>query len=288
MMNYAPDPPDDGPTTATDTTTAREGRGTTPARPGGTPAVHAEDLTVTRGSRTVLRGLGFTVPRGQITGLLGPSGCGKSTLMRAIAGTQAKVTGTVDVLGRPAGHPALRTRIGYVTQAPSVFDDLTVRQNLDYFAAILDPGRAASDRRREAVTRAVADVDLTTHADALAGNLSGGQRSRVSLAVALLGAPELLVLDEPTVGLDPVLRRDLWTLFHSLAADRGATLLVSSHVMDEAERCHRLLLMREGTLLADDTPDALRTRTDAETVEEAFLHLVDEATAAARTKETTR
>ncbi|WP_159327315.1 ABC transporter ATP-binding protein [Streptomyces tendae] len=261
-----------------------EGHGDDPAP----PAVHAEELTVVRGSRTVLRGLGFTVPRGRITGLLGPSGCGKSTLMRAIAGTQAKVAGTLDVLGRPAGHPSLRTRIGYVTQAPSVFDDLTVRQNLAYFAEILAPGRAAADRRREDVTRVVADVDLTTHADALAGNLSGGQRSRVSLAVALLGAPELLVLDEPTVGLDPVLRRDLWALFHSITAERGATLLVSSHVMDEAERCHRLLLMREGEVLADDTPDALRTRTDSETVEEAFLHLVDEAKAAARTKETTR
>ncbi|MFD5655807.1 ABC transporter ATP-binding protein [Streptomyces sp. NPDC127039] len=278
MMNYLPEHSSRPP----------EGQGGAPAP----PAVHAEDLTVARGPRTVLRGLGFTVPRGRITGLLGPSGCGKSTLMRAIVGTQAKVTGTLDVLGRPAGHPALRTRIGYVTQAPSVFDDLTVRQNLDYFAEILDPGRAASDRRREDVSRVIADVDLTTHADALAGNLSGGQRSRVSLAVALLGAPELLVLDEPTVGLDPVLRRDLWTLFHSIAADRGATLLVSSHVMDEAERCHRLLLMREGEVLADDTPNALRTRTGSETVEEAFLHLVDKAKAKAkaapRTKETTR
>jgi ABC-2 type transport system ATP-binding protein len=208
--------------------------------------------------------------------------------MRAIVGTQAKVTGTLDVLGRPAGHPTLRTRIGYVTQAPSVYDDLTVRQNLDYFAAILDPGRPAADRRDDNVTRAIADVDLTTHADALAGNLSGGQRNRVSLAVALLDAPELLVLDEPTVGLDPVLRRDLWTLFHDIAASRGATLLVSSHVMDEAERCHRLLLMRDGELLADDSPDALRTRTGTDTVEEAFLHLVDEAEAAARAKETTR
>ncbi|MGA5729413.1 ABC transporter ATP-binding protein [Streptomyces seoulensis] len=248
-------------------------------------AVHAAGLTVVRGTRTVLHDLHFTVPRGRITGLLGPSGCGKSTLIRAITGTQAKVTGTLAVLGSPAGHPTLRSRIGYVTQAPSVYDDLTVEQNLDYFAAILDPGRAAADRRREHVTRALADVDLTGHADALAGNLSGGQRSRVSLAVALLGTPDLLVLDEPTVGLDPVLRRDLWNLFHGLA-ERGTTLLVSSHVMDEAERCHRLLLMREGRVLADDTPENLRTRTATDTVEAAFLRLVDEADD--RTKEPTR
>ncbi|MET7913888.1 ABC transporter ATP-binding protein [Streptomyces avermitilis] len=244
------------------------------------PAIRAEGLTVVRGTRKVLKGLDFTVPPGRITGLLGPSGCGKSTLMRSIVGTQAKVTGTLDVLGLPAGDAALRSRIGYVTQAPSVYDDLTVRQNLDYFAAILDPGRAAAERRHAHVTSAIADVDLVSHADVLAGNLSGGQRSRVSLAVALLGTPEVLVLDEPTVGLDPVLRRDLWTLFHAIAADRGATLLVSSHVMDEAERCHRLLLMREGEILADDTPDALRTRTASETVEAAFLRLVDEASAA--------
>ncbi|MDG9728623.1 ABC transporter ATP-binding protein [Streptomyces sp. DH41] len=291
MMNYScsspppEDPPPEGPapTGPAPTGPAPAEQGSTPAP----PAVRADNLTVVRGPRTVLRALDFTVPRGRITGLLGPSGCGKSTLMRAIAGTQAKVTGTLEVLGHPAGHPTLRTRIGYVTQAPSVFDDLTVRQNLDYFAAILTPGRAASVHRHDNVTRAITDVDLTTHADALAGDLSGGQCSRVSLAVALLGAPDLLVLDEPTVGLDPVLRRDLWNLFHSIAADRGATLLVSSHVMDEAERCHRLLLMREGEILADATPDALRTRTGSETVEEAFLYLVDEATAAARTKEPT-
>ncbi|WNM29363.1 ABC transporter ATP-binding protein [Streptomyces sp. Li-HN-5-11] len=250
-------------------------------------AVRAEGLTVVRGPRTVLRGLDFTVPRGRITGLLGPSGCGKSTLMRSIVGTQAKATGTLEVLGRPAGHATLRSRIGYVTQVSSVYDDLTVRQNLHYFAAILDPGRAAAERRHE-IDRVLADVDLTSHADALAGNLSGGQRNRVSLAVALLGTPELLVLDEPTVGLDPVLRRDLWHLFHDIVSTRGATLLVSSHVMDEAERCHRLLLMREGEILADDTPDALRARTGAETVEAAFLHLVDEAVSAGRAKETAR
>ncbi|MEU9276473.1 ABC transporter ATP-binding protein [Streptomyces sp. NPDC048341] len=251
------------------------------------PAVEAAGLTVVRGPHTVLRGLGFTVPRGQITGLLGPSGCGKSTLMRAIVGTQAKVTGTLNVLGHPAGHPILRTRIGYVTQVPSVYGDLTIRQNLDYFGSILDPTRPAPARRAD-TDRVLGEVDLTSHADTLAGNLSGGQRNRVSLAVALLGSPELLVLDEPTVGLDPVLRRDLWNLFHSIAATRGATFLISSHVMDEAERCHRLLLMREGEILADDAPEALRTRTGSGTVEAAFLHLVDEANANSRTKETAR
>ncbi|MFE1793824.1 ABC transporter ATP-binding protein [Streptomyces sp. NPDC059525] len=249
------------------------------------PAVRARGLTVRRGTgrrpRTVLDAIAFEVPRGRITGLLGPSGCGKSTLMRTVVGTQAHVSGTLDVLGRPAGHPELRSRIGYVTQAPSVYDDLTVRQNLDYFAAVLDPGRAAADRRRAAVDRAIADVDLTGRATALAGKLSGGQRSRVSLAVALLGTPELLVLDEPTVGLDPVLRRDLWNLFHEITDTRGVTILVSSHVMDEAERCHDLLLMREGRILAQDTPEALRTRTHGATVEEGFLRLVDEANARA-------
>jgi ABC-2 type transport system ATP-binding protein len=161
-----------------------------------------------------------------------------------------------------------------VTQAPSVYNDLTIRQNLSHFAAILTPGRAAAEARRASVDRALLAVDLTAHANDLTGNLSGGQRSRVSLAVALLGAPELLVLDEPTVGLDPVLRRDLWNLFHTLAADHGTTLLISSHVMDEAERCDRLLLMREGRILAEDTPTALRTQTRTPTIESAFLHLV--------------
>ncbi|MFE2399795.1 ABC transporter ATP-binding protein [Streptomyces sp. NPDC059425] len=239
--------------------------------------MEARGLTVVRGGRTVLHAVDLTVRPGRITGLLGPSGCGKTTLMRAVVGAQAKATGALDVLGRPAGDPALRPRIGYVTQAPSVYTDLTVRQNLDYFAAVLHPGRAHRNTRRDAVARAIGDVDLTSRADALTGALSGGQRSRVSLAVALLSTPDLLVLDEPTVGLDPVLRRDLWDLFHRLAADRGTALLISSHVMDEAERCHRLLLMREGRILAEDTPEALRRRTGTETVEDAFLHLVDEA-----------
>jgi ABC-2 type transport system ATP-binding protein len=231
--------------------------------------VAVRDLVVQRGTVRAIRGLSFTAPAGQVTGLLGPSGCGKSTLMRAIVGVQVVTSGTVEVLGIPAGDKRLRDRVGYVTQAPSVYDDLTVAENLRFFARVLGAAPTEVDRCIEA-------VDLSPARDQVVARLSGGQRSRVSLAVALLGSPELLVLDEPTVGLDPVLRRDLWAMFHRLA-DTGAGLLVSSHVMDEAERCDRLLLMREGELLADDTPAALLERTSTPDVESAFLSLVERA-----------
>ncbi len=232
-------------------------------------AIEVRDLRVDRGGREVLRGLTFDVPTGQVTGLLGPSGCGKTTLMRALVGVQSNVVGGIEILGEPAGSRSLRRRIGYVTQAPSVYGDLTVRQNLQFFATVLSAGR-------DAIERAIEYVDLGDHADVMVGRLSGGQSSRASLAVALLGSPDVLVLDEPTVGLDPVLRRDLWALFHRLA-EAGVTVLVSSHVMDEADRCERLLLLREGLLLADDTPAALRERTSSADIEGAFLTLVEKA-----------
>ena len=175
------------------------------------------------------------------------------------------------MLGEPAGSPPLRRRIGYVTQEPSVYDDLTVAENLRFFARVL--GCADSE-----VDKAIDAVDLRSHADAQVGRLSGGQRSRASLAVALLDSPDLLVLDEPTVGLDPVLRRDLWLLFHRLADD-GAAVLVSSHVMDEAERCDQLLLMREGAILAHDTPAAIKERAGSHDIESAFLKLVEDVAA---------
>ena len=230
-------------------------------------AISVSGLTVVRGEVTAVDAVSFDVPYGEVTGLLGPSGGGKSTLMRAVVGVQVVTSGAVTVLGEPAGSAALRARVGYVTQAPSVYSDLTVRGNLRYFATIL--GAADS-----AVERALDDVDLRSEADRLVGRLSGGQRSRVSLASALLGSPDVLVLDEPTVGLDPVLRRDLWALFHRLA-DAGRTLLVSSHVMDEASRCDRLLLMRDGHLLADGTPAELLARTSQDDIESAFLSLVE-------------
>ena len=228
--------------------------------------ISVTDLWVLRGGREVLPGLSLDVAPG-VTGLLGPSGCGKSTLMRAIVGVQRVRSGHVEVLGQPAGSKTLRDRVGYVTQAASVYDDLSVAENLRFFARVL--GVRAID---EAIDASIAAVDLDSHRDQVVGNLSGGQRSRASLAVALLGDPDVLVLDEPTVGLDPVLRRDLWALFHRLA-DSGKAVLVSSHVMDEAERCDRLVLMRDGRILAHGTPAEIRG--DARDIEDAFLRIVE-------------
>ena len=235
-----------------------------------TPAIAVRGLRVIRGGRLVLDGISLEVPRGSITGLLGPSGCGKTTLMRAVVGVQRVAGGEVTVLGRPAGASELRRRVAYVTQAPSVYGDLTVRENLRYFARVVgaDPAR---------IDDAIAAVGLETSADRPVGRMSGGQRTRASLAAAMVGEPELLVLDEPTVGLDPVLRHELWGRLRGLAG-AGATLLVSSHVMDEAERCDRLVLMRDGAVLAEETPASLLARTGASDVEEAFLRLVEPRT----------
>ena len=232
-------------------------------------AVEVRDLVVDRGAHQVLKGMSFNAPAGQITGLLGPSGCGKTTLMRSIVGVQRVKSGEVTVLGLPAGSAALRRLVGYVTQAPSVYADLSVRDNARYFAAVYGSGRSAADQ-------AIADVGLSDHAASMVADLSGGERARASLACALIAQPRLLVLDEPTVGLDPVLRQDLWTQFHDLAS-AGTTLLVSSHVMDEAGRCDRLLLMRDGTTIADDTPAGIRTATGTDDLEGSFLELIRRA-----------
>ena len=242
---------------------------------GATPAIRVDGLRVVRGGRTVIPGLSLAVPRGQLVGLLGPSACGKTTLMRSVVGVQQIAGGTVEVLGRPAGSQALRRRVGYLTQDPSIYLDLTIAENIRYFATVIGVPRTGLDAE---VARVLGLVDLTEDASSRAQNLSGGQVSRVSLAAALVGAPELLVLDEPTVGLDPVLRRDLWAIFRRLSAE-GVTLVVSSHVMDEAARCDRLLLMRAGTMLADDTLPGVLAATGAADAEQAFLILVDRAAA---------
>jgi ABC-2 type transport system ATP-binding protein len=230
-------------------------------------AISVLGLRVSRGGTLVLPDVSLEVRTGAVTGLLGPSGSGKTTLLRAIVGVQIVEGGEVTVLGSAAGSRENRRRVGYVTQAPSVYGDLTVRENLHYFARILDVGD-------ESVDRAIETVGLGAHDEQIVRTLSGGERSRVSLATALLGDPELLILDEPTVGLDPVLRRDLWTTFHVLAA-AGVTLLVSSHVMDEADRCDELLLMRDGRIVASGTPDEVRLAGGSTDLEGAFLALAE-------------
>ena len=232
-------------------------------------SIEIRDLRVVRGGRLVLPGVSAEVRPGVVTGLLGPSGSGKTTLMRSLVGVQIVESGEVTVLGSPAGSPENRRRVGYVTQAPSVYGDLTVRENLHYFARVLDAPAASIDE-------AIATVDLGGHEDQVVRTLSGGETSRVSLATALLGRPEVLVLDEPTVGLDPVLRRDLWRTFHGLA-EAGKTLLVSTHVMDEAERSDELVLMRDGRIVATGAPDALREETGTSDLEDAFLVLAEAA-----------
>ena len=235
----------------------------------GPHAVEVDRLHVVRGGRDALDGITLEVARGTVTGLLGPSGSGKSTLMRAIVGTQVVASGTVTVLGEPAGSPGLRRRVAYTTQSPAVYDDLTVAENVRYFARLVGASESSA-------AETIGLVGLADDAGRVVRRLSGGQRSRVSLATALVGRPELLVLDEPTVGLDPLLRRDLWATFGRLAAD-GATLLVSSHVMDEAERCDDLVLVRDGRLLARGTPPEILARTGTTRMDDAFLSLVADA-----------
>ena len=236
------------------------------------PVIEASHLKVVRGGTTVLPDLSFSVAAGSVTGLLGPSGSGKSTLIRAIVGVQHIAGGEINVLGGPAGRPEVRGRVGYVTQDASVYEDLTVRENLRYFQRI-------AGSPRDAVEEVIEVVGLADFGNRVVGRLSGGQRSRVSLAAALVGKPDVLVLDEPTVGLDPVLRVELWSTFHRLA-ESGVTLMVSSHVMDEADECQRLLLMRDGHLVADTTPTGLRDSTGEADLGRAFLRLITHEEAA--------
>jgi ABC-2 type transport system ATP-binding protein len=240
------------------------------AQAGQQPAVDINQLRVIRGKRPALQDFSVRIGRGSITGLLGPSGCGKTTLIRCIVGTQIVTSGTVTVLGRPAGSPELRRRVGYLPQDPTIYNDLRIVDNVRYFATLYGFDNQAAD---DAIDR----VGLTDHRTALCANLSGGQRTRVSLACALVCQPDLLVLDEPTVGLDPVLRADLWEQFSELARV-GTTLLVSSHVMDEADHCGDLLLMREGRLVAHTTPTQLREDTGCTSLEDAFLSIIKRST----------
>lgn len=231
-----------------------------------TTAIEAAKLQVQKQKTVILRDLNFIVRPGTVTGLIGPSGSGKTTLMRAIVGVQQITSGNLKVLGQTAGSASLRSRIGYVTQSPAIYGDLTVLQNIRYFAKIAGASTAQVDT-------IIQTVHLDDKKDQLVASLSGGQKARVSLAIALLGNPELLVLDEPTVGLDPILRQELWQLFVTLAT-QGKTLIISSHVMDEAEKCDELLLMRDGELLWNDSRHKLLVHTAKPSVEAAFIAMV--------------
>lgn len=235
------------------------------------PVIDLQNVNVTLGKDFVaLDSISVQLPAGKIIGVIGPSGAGKTTLIRSVVGRQKIASGSIKVLGLPAGNKALRHTTSYMTQTASAYGDLTVAQNLAYFAVMVGIARRAIAAE---VSRLVKIVDLTAQQHQRVDKLSGGQKQRVSLAIALIGKPKLMVLDEPTVGLDPVLREELWDLFHRLS-NQGTTLLISSHVMDEAERCDDLLLIRNGTLLAHGSPKRLCEQTQTGSVQESFLKLV--------------
>ena len=229
-------------------------------------SVVVEHMTVVKNKKDILRDISFSMEKGSIVGLIGPSGAGKTTLMRGLVGIQ-RYAGKAYVLGNESGAPILRGKVGYVSQNPAVYEDLSVEQNLEYFSSLLKIKRS----RIEAILK---QVELCEQRQQVVSSLSGGQRSRVSLAIALLGNPDLLIMDEPTVGLDPVLRNKLWNKFRSLAQS-GKTLLISSHVMDEAARCDCLVLMREGNLLWQGNVKELLRETKTSTVEDAFIVLAE-------------
>lgn len=230
-------------------------------------SVRITNLRVVRDGKVILPDLTMSFERGKIAGLLGPSGSGKTTIFRSIVGVQETESGTITVLDRPSGAKELRTKIGYFTQSASIYSDLTCLENLHYFARLLGDTEIS-------VEEIIDLVDMRRNRKQIASSLSGGERARLALATALLGKPELLILDEPTVGLDPVLRRDLWDLFHRLS-DQGKTLLISSHVMDEADRCDMLYLLRDGKILANGTPQGLKEKSGKADMEDVFISLVE-------------
>lgn len=233
---------------------------------GGSPAILARGLLKTFGRVRALDGLDLEVPSGTILGLLGPNGSGKTTFIRVLTGLLRPSGGEVLVLG---SRPGRRTaaQVGYMTQAPALYDDLPVSDNLVFFGRLF--GLSGADARRRA-GELIELVSLTEKARTPVRDLSGGMRQRTNLACAMIHRPRLLLLDEPTVGVDPVLRVGLWERFRSMKAD-GATVLVTTHVMEEAERCDTVALIDAGRAIASGTPDELRERTGSSTIEDAYL-----------------
>ncbi len=230
-------------------------------------AVAAEGVRKRFGVIEALRGLDLTVRTGEIYGLLGPNGSGKTTFIRCVAGLLRPEGGTLTALGLAPRAAVAAGRVGYMTQAPALYGDLSVEENLEFFAALQSVPHA-----NERIEEALRTVELLDRRRSVVNTLSGGLRTRVSLAATLLHGPSLLLLDEPTVGVDPVLRQEFWTHFRQLASS-GVTILVSSHVMDEASRCDRLGLIRGGIVLAEGSASDLVSRAGTRDLESAFLAL---------------
>lgn len=217
------------------------------------------------GSIHAVDGVNLSVGGGEVYGLLGPNGSGKTTLIRLLLGLLSPTSGRIRLLGEAVPNKAILSQVGYMTQASALYEDLTVRENIVFFAEM------CGGYDRAWVDEVIELVDLQDRSHSLVRTLSGGLRQRTSLACSLAHKPDLLLLDEPTVGVDPQLRASFWSHFRRLA-ETGVTLIVSSHVMDEAERCDRLGFMRQGKLLAEGSAAELRGQTGARTLEEAFLH----------------
>lgn len=231
----------------------------------GQPAIRARGLTKRFGDLIAVDNVDLTVPKAHVYGFLGPNGSGKSTTIRMLCGLLTPTAGEIEVLGLriPEQAEALRLRIGYMTQKFSLFEDLTVRENLEFLAAVQGLTRAQT---RQRVDELIEQYHFTDRQKQLAGTMSGGQKQRLALAGAVIHKPELLFLDEPTSAVDPESRRDFWEKLFDLA-DAGTTLLVSTHYMDEAERCHRIAILDRGVLVADGTPADLTAALDGRTVE---------------------
>ncbi|REE70668.1 ABC-2 type transport system ATP-binding protein [Paenibacillus taihuensis] len=231
------------------------------------PVVDVRNITRRFGDKTVLDDISFGVERGELLGLLGPSGSGKTTLIKLITGIDKADGGSVVMLGERMPKLAMLQRFGYMAQSDALYNELTAKENLTFFGSLFGlKGKQLGSRIQEAM----AIVNLQDHLNKTVASYSGGMKRRLSLALALLHEPELLILDEPTVGIDPVLRQSIW---HELGAmrERGTTIILTTHVMDEAEKCDRLGMIRDGKLIAIDTPAAIKEKSGTATIEEAFI-----------------
>lgn len=229
--------------------------------------ISIQNVTKQYGKQRVLKHINLNIKKGEIFGLLGPSGAGKTTLVKEIAGLDIPTVGENYLFQEKMPSLKLIQRIGYMAQSDALYEDLSAKENLQFFASLYGLEKKKQMKR---IHEVIEIVGLSQHLSKVIENYSGGMKRRLSLAIALLHDPEVLILDEPTVGIDPVLRKSIWSTFDKLNK-QGTTIIVTTHVMDEAEKCHRLGLLREGELIAVGTPQSLKEETNTSTLEEAFL-----------------